>query len=41
MKEIDSVKEKEYMDDGSTIQLNLTINRSNKTAIFDFDGTSS
>jgi len=40
MKEIDSVREKEYMDDGSTIQLNLTINRLTKTAIFDFEGTS-
>lgn len=40
LKEIDCVEDTEYMDDGSKIQLKLTINRVVKSAIFDFTGTS-
>lgn len=39
MKEIDSVKEIEYMDDGSPIELTLTIDRNLRKATFDFTGT--
>ena len=39
MKEIDFVKEEEFMDNGSKIKLKLTINRKNGSAIFDFTGT--
>jgi 5-oxoprolinase (ATP-hydrolysing) len=39
MKEIDYVEEIEYMDGGTPIKLKLTINRIDRTAIFDFEGT--
>ena len=35
-----SVYSHDYMDDGSIISLKMTINRKDKTAIFDFTGTS-
>ena len=39
MKEIDSVMEHDFMDDGTKIALKLTIDRKNKTANFDFNGS--
>lgn len=39
LKPIDTVTAIDYMDDGSKIVLNLTINREDGTAIFDFEGT--
>lgn len=39
MKEVDYVVEKDYMDDGSVIQLKLTIDRVKRSALFDFTGT--
>lgn len=41
MKEIETVGEEEYMDDGTRIKLRLTIDRVNRSAIFDFTGTGS
>lgn len=40
MNEIDFVEDHEFMDDGSKICLKLTINRIERSAIFDFSGTS-
>ncbi|MEC8940478.1 MAG: hydantoinase B/oxoprolinase family protein, partial [SAR324 cluster bacterium] len=37
--EVDTVAAKDYLDDGSEIVLNLTIDRRNGSAIFDFTGT--
>ncbi|KRX01580.1 hypothetical protein PPERSA_01483 [Pseudocohnilembus persalinus] len=39
MKEVDYVISEDYMDDGSKIRLKLTIDRTTKSAIFDFTGT--
>ena len=39
MKEIDFVQETECMDDGTPIKLKLTINRKERSACFDFEGT--
>ena len=39
MKEVDTIKEVDYMDDGSPIQLELTIDRKKRSAFFDFSGT--
>jgi len=39
LKEIDQVQAVDYLDDGSPINLTLTINRQNGSAIFDFSGT--
>lgn len=36
MKEIDTVSRDDYMDDGTMIALDLTINRKDQTAVFDF-----
>ncbi|CAD8176335.1 unnamed protein product [Paramecium octaurelia] len=40
LKEIDTIESDEYMDDGSKINLKLTINRQDRSVIFDFTGTS-
>lgn len=40
LKEIDTIESHEYMDDGSKINLKLTINRNDGSVIFDFNGTS-
>ena len=40
LQEVDKIVAKDYMDDGSLIQLALTIDRKERTAIFDFTGTS-
>ena len=40
LQEVDSVRAVDYMDDGSRIVLVLTIDRRNRTATFDFEGTS-
>lgn len=37
LKEIDTVRANDFMDDGSELKLALTINRNDGTAIFDFD----
>jgi len=37
--EVDTVKAVDSMDDGSEMKLALTINRSDGTAVFDFEGT--
>jgi 5-oxoprolinase (ATP-hydrolysing) len=39
LEEIDTVRETDYMDDGSPICLALTIDRRQRTAHFDFTGT--
>jgi 5-oxoprolinase (ATP-hydrolysing) len=39
LKPIDSLYAEDFMDDGSRIVLKLTINRNNRSAIFDFTGT--
>lgn len=39
LKPVDTVKAIDYMDNGAVIQLQLTIDRNNGTAIFDFEGT--
>jgi 5-oxoprolinase (ATP-hydrolysing) len=39
MAEVDSIKEVEYMDDGTVIALKLTIDRIARTVEFDFSGT--
>lgn len=39
MKEVDSVTAVDYLDDGSPIVLNLTIDRRDGSAVFDFSGT--
>ena len=39
LKEIDTVKATDFMDDGSELKLALTINRKDGTAHFDFEGT--
>ena len=39
MSEVETISEVEYMDDGTAIALKLTINRINRTAHLDFDGT--
>ena len=39
LKEIDTVYSSDYMDDGSLINLSLTIDRAKGTAYFDFTGT--
>mgnify|MGYP001580387192 CR=1 FL=1 len=36
MEEIDTIHSEDYMDDGSKISLDLTINRNERSAIFDF-----
>jgi 5-oxoprolinase (ATP-hydrolysing) len=41
MKEIETVEEEEFMDDGTRIKLRLTIDRSSRTAVFDFTGSGS
>lgn len=38
--EVDTIVAQDQMDDGSTIKLALTIDRTNGSAIFDFSGTS-
>ena len=38
--EVDQVTAEDYMDDGSKIQLEITIDRTSASAIFDFQGTS-
>ena len=38
--EVDTIVVQDQMDDGSTIKLALTIDRTNGSAIFDFSGTS-
>lgn len=40
MKEVDHVQEVEYMDDGSQIALKMTIDRIQRSVVFDFAGTS-
>ena len=40
LKEVDTLKAVDYMDDGSAIRLALTIDRRDGSAIFDFTGTS-
>jgi len=37
--EVDTVKAVDSMDDGSEMKLALTIDRSDGTAVFDFEGT--
>jgi len=39
LKEVDTIKAVDYMDDGSPIVLQLTIDRRDGSAIFNFDGT--
>jgi len=39
LKEVDTVISHDSMDDGSTIRLALTIDRTQGTAVFDFSGT--
>lgn len=39
MEEVDTVRAVDYMDDGTPIVLNLTIDRRDSSAIFDFTGT--
>jgi 5-oxoprolinase (ATP-hydrolysing) len=39
MKEIDTLTNIEYMDDGTPIELKLTIDRRERKAVFDFTGT--
>ena len=39
LKEVDTVKAVDRMDDGSVIKLALTIDRKDGSAIFDFTGT--
>jgi len=39
MSEIETVRECEYMDDGTAINLALTINRKTRSAHLDFEGT--
>ena len=39
LKPIDTVVAEDYMDDGSTIKLSLTIDREKGSALFDFTGT--
>ena len=39
LQEIDTIFEEDYMDDGSPIKLALTIDRKERSAIFNFDGT--
>jgi 5-oxoprolinase (ATP-hydrolysing) len=39
LKKIDTIKAIDYLDDGSPIALSLTIDRSDGSAIFDFEGT--
>lgn len=33
------IEEEEFMDDGTKIQLHLTIDRKERSAVFDFNGT--
>ena len=40
LKEIDTIEEEDFMDDGSLIRLALTIDRKARTALFNFAGTS-
>lgn len=39
LSEVGTVHASDYMDDGSLIQLKLTIDRVNGSAVFDFEGT--
>jgi len=39
-KEVEGIRETEYMDDGSAIHLELTIDRNSRSVVFDFTGTS-
>ena len=39
MKEIDTISACDYLDDGTCINLNVTIDRKKREAIFDFNGT--
>ena len=39
MKEVDTVTAEDFLDDGTPIVLNITINRKLGTALFDFTGT--
>ena len=39
MKDVDTLVNREYMDDGTCLQLKLTINRKERSAVFDFSGT--
>jgi 5-oxoprolinase (ATP-hydrolysing) len=39
LKEVDTVINTEYMDDGTPIKLALTINRQERNAVFNFEGT--
>ena len=39
LNEVDTVYAEDFMDDGNPLKLALTINRKNRTAIFDFRGT--
>jgi 5-oxoprolinase (ATP-hydrolysing) len=41
MKEVLVIEEEEFMDDGTRIKLKLTIDRLNRSALFDFTGTGS
>lgn len=36
---MDTLINREYMDDGTPLELNLTIDRRDRSAIFDFSGT--
>lgn len=40
LKSIDSIRAKDFLDDGSKIALAITIDRKNGSALFDFSGTS-
>jgi len=39
LKEVDSLSAVDYMDNGAAIALNITINRAEGSAVFDFTGT--
>ena len=39
--EVDTVDASDFLDDGSKLQLSITIDRKDGSAVFDFNGTSS